>query len=105
MHSWFVEPDEHDPLLGDRVLLGLGLRVLWVLGAGPGGRAEARDTRLDAGQVTEVPEDGVVDEAHLVDEALRALGVQLPGAVRPQPEPPLPFHPAAARRQGPVGVG
>ena len=90
MHSWFVEPDEHDPLLGDRELLGLGLRVLWVLGAGPGGRAEARDTRLDAGQVTEVPEDGVVDEAHLVNEALRALGVQLPGSVCPHPNHPSP---------------
>ena len=102
MHSWFVEPDEHDPLLGDRVLLGLGLRVLWVLGAGPSGRAEARDTRLDAGQVTEVPEDGVVDETHLGRGST-------PHARRPAPRcgsstarttPPLPPGCSPASRAG-----
>jgi len=79
--------------------------VWWVLGTEPASGAEVGDASGHAGPVPELPEGRVVDEAHLLLEARRGVGVQCPGVVRPQAEPPLSSHPAAARRRGLVGLG
>lgn len=69
------------------------------------GRAEVRHACLDAGLVLEVVEDGVVHEAHLLQQARQVVVVnQVPGVV-PQREPTLPLERATARQRRAVGVG
>jgi hypothetical protein len=67
--------------------------------------AEVGHSRLDAGEVPVLVDGRVVDEAHLLLEALRVVMRQQLRTVLPQTEPPLPLHGAAVRHRRPVRLG